>query len=63
DQDLFHVHAFLCMDGHVAGQPAKRKRKKPIVVSEGPMIQPISPLVGEMPGRAEGGAKERDLSA
>jgi microcystin degradation protein MlrC len=27
-----------------------------------PWKQPISPLVGEMPGRAEGGAKDRDLA-
>ncbi|RVD59657.1 MAG: hypothetical protein EOS30_11665 [Mesorhizobium sp.] len=27
-----------------------------------PTTQPISPQEGEMPGRAEGGAKDRDLS-
>ncbi|QKC95382.1 excinuclease ABC subunit UvrB [Mesorhizobium sp. NZP2298] len=37
-----------------------RRTEKPVEGKMPAKPQPISPLVGEMPGRAEGGAKERD---
>ncbi|WP_376703505.1 excinuclease ABC subunit UvrB [Mesorhizobium sp. ISC25] len=40
-----------------------RRTEKPVEGKVPGKPQPISPLAGEMPGRAEGGAKERDDSA
>ncbi|WP_136615986.1 MULTISPECIES: excinuclease ABC subunit UvrB [Mesorhizobium] len=40
-----------------------RRTEKPVEGKVPAKPQPISPQVGEMPGRAEGGAKERDDSA
>ncbi|KQU78777.1 excinuclease ABC subunit B [Mesorhizobium sp. Root102] len=40
-----------------------RRTEKPVEGKVPTKPQPISPPVGEMPGRAEGGAKERDDSA
>ncbi|OWK20804.1 hypothetical protein AJ88_25335 [Mesorhizobium amorphae CCBAU 01583] len=37
-----------------------RRTEKPVEGKKPAKPQPISPLVGEMPGRAEGGAKDRD---
>ncbi|MER8773988.1 excinuclease ABC subunit UvrB [Mesorhizobium sp. M0220] len=39
-----------------------RRTEKPVEGKVPAKPQPISPLVGEMPGRAEGGAKDRDDS-
>ena len=49
---------------HLGGDRTAR-RLSPIanVAGDKPAAElPISPLVGEMPGRAEGGAKERNLA-
>ncbi|WP_353045897.1 excinuclease ABC subunit UvrB [Mesorhizobium sp. M1380] len=40
-----------------------RRTEKPVEGKVPAKPQPISPRVGEMPGRAEGGAKEHDVSA
>ncbi|RWP64699.1 MAG: hypothetical protein EOR07_15375 [Mesorhizobium sp.] len=57
----------LCPAGHLPheGGDWLSRLLSPItnVAEEAPLAQlPISPLVGEMSGRTEGGAKERDLS-
>ncbi|MER8382334.1 excinuclease ABC subunit UvrB [Mesorhizobium sp. M1399] len=63
-------------DFGIPGEPAKplfkknsldemtvRRTEKPVEGKVPAKPQPISPQVGEMPGRAEGGAKDRDDSA
>src|SRR5690606_4771119 len=58
----------LCPAGHLPHEGGDRPaaRVSPIASSAGKADRsklPISPLVGEMSGRTEGGAKERDLSS
>ncbi|MCV3205975.1 hypothetical protein OHD62_04500 [Mesorhizobium sp. YC-39] len=59
--------ASLCPAGHLPHEGGDRMSRllSPITNIEGraaALKLPISPLVGEMSGRTEGGAKERDLS-
>ncbi|RST87210.1 hypothetical protein EJC49_06745 [Aquibium carbonis] len=57
----------LCPAGHLPHEGGDRQCRRwrfPCNVGDwrNPSCRPISPLVGEMSGRTEGGATERDVS-